>query len=76
MELWQEILENNYEETISLKSADIAALIESKCYKTLKEIKEIIENTELNDKECFMKIEEVVNAFEKIGSSGGFRHDF
>ena len=26
--------------------------------------------------ECFQKIEEIIRAFEEIGSGGGIRHDF
>ena len=43
---------------------------------TLKKIKEIIINDALDDKECFKKIEEIILAYEKIGSTGGNRHDF
>ena len=39
-------------------------------------IKAIIEDDSLEDKECFRKIEEIVCAFEEIGSNGGSRHDF
>ncbi|MEE1055782.1 MAG: hypothetical protein UH239_00850 [Acutalibacteraceae bacterium] len=45
-------------------------------YKALQKIKTIIEDDSLEDKECFMKIEEIVCLFEALGSDGGNRHDF
>ena len=36
----------------------------------------VIEDDSLEDDECFMKIEEIVCAFENLGSGGGNRHDF
>ena len=47
-------------------------LIEMKCYQALKKIKAIIDD----DKECFMRIEEVICVLEELGSGGGTRHDF
>ncbi|MEG2205196.1 MAG: hypothetical protein RRY03_00835 [Oscillospiraceae bacterium] len=51
-------------------------IIHLECYKALSEIKLILENDDLDDKECFVKIEEIVCLFEKLGSSCGNRHDF
>lgn len=51
-------------------------LLESRCYQVLCKIKNVIEDDELDDEACFMKIEEIICAFEEVGSSGGFRHDF
>ncbi len=51
-------------------------LIESRCYQALIMIKNILAEESFSDKECFLKIEEIVKTFEKIGSSGGSRHDF
>lgn len=53
-----------------------AEIVEGACYKALKQIKDLIEDESLDDPECFMKIEEVVCLLEKLGSDGGFRHDF
>lgn len=52
------------------------SLVEMRSYQTLKRIKEIIEDDDLEDPECFMKIEEIICALEHIGSGGGNRHDF
>ena len=51
-------------------------ILENKCYLTLKEIKNILEDDTLEDPECFMKIEQIVCAFEELGSDCGTRHDF
>lgn len=56
--------------------ANINEMAEAVCYKTLKKIKTVIEDDSLADEECFMKIEEIVREFERIGSDGGNRHDF
>ena len=51
-------------------------LVEMKSYMALREIKKILENEELDDKECFGKIEEIVHLFEVMGSDCGTRHEF
>lgn len=55
---------------------DVSKLFELECYKALEKIKAVIEDDSLEDKECFMKIEEIIRIFERMGSDGGFRHDF
>ncbi len=81
MDLYKEILAHAlaYEEvrvTFLGQEPDISKIVEGACYKALNKIKAIIEDDRLEDKECFMKIEEIVNVLEEIGSSGGNRHDF
>ena len=77
MELFKDILirviENNLTET-DLKY--MSYIVESESYKALKKIKTIIEDDSLEDEECFIKIEEIVRVFERIGSDCGNRHDF
>ena len=51
-------------------------LVEMKSYEILKKIQEIIRNTDLDDEDCFMKIEEIICLFEENGCSCGTRHDF
>lgn len=55
---------------------DGSKIVELESYKALQKIKTIIEDDSLEDKECFMKIEEIVCLFEALGSDGGNRHDF
>ena len=80
MELWQEILvkelKREAEENGLPLDVHLKDLLDSVCYKALRGIKQIIENDELDDASCFMRIEEIVCALEDIGSDGGFRHDF
>jgi len=55
---------------------DAVQIVELACYQALKRIKEIIEDDEFSDSECFCKIEEIICTFEELGSNGGCRHDF
>lgn len=56
--------------------AAAAEIIEGKCYRTLQRIREILDDNTLSDENCFARIEEIVCAFEQLGSDGGSRHDF
>ena len=81
MELYKEILAKmlaNEETHIIFPNLaiDVAEAVEMESYKTLQKIKTIIEDDSLCDKECFMKIEEIVRLFEALGSDGRCRHDF
>lgn len=58
------------------KKFNLERIIEKECYKALEEIKEIILNDELEDGECFAKIEKIVCLFESKGINCGSRHDF
>lgn len=50
--------------------------VEVKCYEALQKIQSVLNDDSLDDPECFMKIEQVVEIFEQLGSNGGTRHDF
>jgi len=81
MQLYEEILikaleEGAFSELVPEGSPLIAEIVEGTCYRALQRIKSIIEDEELSDAECFLKIEEIVSALEEIGSGGGTRHDF
>ena len=81
MNLYQEILADILSrEEICIEFPNLtnhaSELVEMKSYQTLKQIKEIVEDDELKDPDCFQKIEEIVCALEQIGSGGGNRHDF
>lgn len=82
MELYQEILCHvlaNEKVQVSfpeLVNTDVTKIVELECYKALAKIKAIIEDDALADSECFQQIEEIVCAFEALGSGGGSRHDF
>ena len=55
---------------------DAKEIIELQCYQALQKIKNILDDDTLDDAECFFKIEEIICAFEEMGSHGGNRHDF
>ena len=81
MELYKEILAQilrKGEVKISFPDfeGNISEAVESASYKALSEIKEIISDKSLDDKECFWKIEKIVRALEESGISCGGRHDF
>ncbi|MBM6896638.1 hypothetical protein H9X86_04525 [Pseudoflavonifractor capillosus] len=82
MELYQEILCHVFaNEKIqvsfpNLINTDVTKIVELECYKALAKIKAILDDDALADSECFQQIEEIVCAFEALGSNGGSRHDF
>ena len=45
-------------------------------YQALIQIKLILEDDQLDDPECFWRIEQIVRVFEELGSNAGNRHDF
>jgi len=55
---------------------DLDNLFANECYKMLVRIKNILEDNTLEDCDCFMKIEEIIIEFEKMGTNCGTRHDF
>jgi len=55
---------------------DAVCLVEMRSYKTLEDIRRILDDETLDDPSCFMKIERIVQVYEAMGSDGGCRHDF
>lgn len=81
MDLYKEILVNvlsNYKVKVQFSNCKLSLdkIVHSQCYVALMEIKAILADETLSDKECFEKIEEIVCVFEALGSDGGGRHDF
>lgn len=81
MELFKDILLKKIESgdiaiTLSANIEPVEEILRDSCYKALSEIKMILENDKLSDSECFLKIEEIVRVFERLGSNCGNRHDF
>ncbi|MBC8528153.1 hypothetical protein H8699_01695 [Christensenellaceae bacterium NSJ-44] len=54
----------------------LSPLLSDNCYQALVQIKAVLEDDSLNDRECFMKIEKIVSIYEGLGSGCGNRHDF
>ncbi len=81
MNLYKEILSNileNEECRVVFPNVEgsFSELVETKSYEMLKKIQEIIRDSELDDEDCFMRIEEIICLFEQNGCSAGTRHDF
>ena len=81
MVLWQEILAyllSREQAQITFPNITInpAEMVEGVCYQALQDIKEILKNDELEDSECFLKIEEIICTLETLGIFCGTRHDF
>ena len=74
MEFYQEILLNAL--CTMAPQFDPREIVEAACYQTLLKIQAILDDETLDDAACFARIEEIVRAFEAIGSNGGSRHDF
>ena len=79
MELWREVLIGGLQnESVSFNGIDdkiIKEIIQHRSYKVLLEIKQIINDPELNDKECFLKIEVILSKLEENNIFCD-RHDF
>ena len=81
MDLYKEILvkvldEKKVEVFFPELKINPAQIVEGRCYQALNQIREVLHDESLDDRECFLRIEEIVTLFEKIGSSCGGRHDF
>jgi len=81
MELYEEILSQILAENLlpyiqDLKWLPLPDMVENRCYQALERIRDIVREDSLDDAQCLLKIDEIICAFEEIGSSGGNRHDF
>ena len=78
MELFEEILLHHLKKNQGAQGfpADPQALVHDTAYQTLSAIRLILERDDLEDPECFRRIEKIVRVFERIGSDCGTRHDF
>ena len=80
LELYKEILTNvlaKGEVQITFANLNVSpnAFVESVCYQALCRIKEILKDEDLEDRNCFLKIEEVICLLEDLGIDCGCRHD-
>lgn len=78
MDLEREILLHllsRYEVTVRFENLDdsIRDLAHLECMLALHEIRALLDDETLDDFQC---IEAIVQVYEKLGSNGGFRHDF
>ena len=78
MELFEEILMHHLKKNQGAQGfpADPQALVHATAYQALNAIRIILARDDLEDPECFRRIEKIVRVFERIGSGSGTRHDF
>lgn len=78
MELFEEILMHHLKKNQGAQGfpADPQALVHDTAYQALSAIRIILARDDLEDPECFRRIEKIVRVFERIGSGCGTRHDF
>ena len=78
MELFEEILLHHLKKNQGAQGfpADPQALVHDTAYQALNAIRLILERDDLEDPECFRRIEKIARIFERIGSDCGTRHDF
>ena len=79
MELWRELLisglQNENYEFNCVNDNVLKEIIENRCYKVLQQIKKAIDDDALSDKDCFIKIEELLCVLEENNIFCD-RHDF
>ena len=77
MDLYEKIIcEAIAKDVIPSLRIDSAKLLELKCYQTICRIYEIVSDENLEDPDCFHRIEEIICALDDLGIGGGGRHDF
>lgn len=81
MELYKEILakilaDEEIQITFPNLKTNPTEIVDSESYRALQKIKAVINDDNLTDSECFMKIEEIICILESLGISSGTRHDF
>ena len=78
MSLYEEIIQALFKEQaqLLLHAPQVERIVGNKAIQALEKIKDILSNDEMDDKECFWRIEEIVRVFEELGSDAGNRHDF
>jgi len=81
MDLYKELLINALQKQdihVTFPDLKISAeqIVELKCYRALKQIRDVLDDDTLNDKDCFEKIERIICVFEENSGRFGNRHDF
>ncbi len=79
MELWKELLisglQNDSIKRDNINDNILKEIITDRCYRVLLKIKRILDDDKLSDKDCFIKIEEIICELEKENIFVD-RHDF
>ncbi len=79
MELWRELLisglQNENYKLDYINDQIIKEMVEKRSYEVLLQVKQIIDDEKLSDKDCFIKVEEILCVLEKNNIFCD-RHDF
>ena len=79
MELWKELLINGLQNESCnfdyINDTILKDILESSCYQVLLQIKQTIDDENLLDHDCFLKIEAILSTLEKYNIFCN-RHDF
>ena len=79
MELWRELLIGGLQDETCkidyLNDNFLIEIIQNRCYNVLLELKKTIEDDNLTDKDCFIKIEKILSVLAKNNIFCD-RHDF
>ena len=81
MDLYEEVLSQILAEWLLFYVKDLRLLplqnmVERRCYGALEKIRDAVKDDNLNDAECFERINDIICALEEIGIKTGTRHDF
>ena len=81
MELYRDMLcrileTEEFEIVLPKWNMKVEEMMEMKCYQALQANKRILEEDELEDEECFDRIEKIISVFETLGRGIYDRHDF
>ena len=81
MKMYEQILVKALEnETVQVVCPNVklnpTEIVQLNCYQAIEKIRDVLQNEDLEDVDCFMRIEEIVNTLEDLGVDVDGRHDF
>ncbi len=81
MKMYEQILVKALEnETVQVVFPNVklnpTEIVQLNCYQAIEKIRDVLQNEDLEDVDCFMRIEEIVNTLEDLGVDVDGRHDF
>ena len=80
MKMYEQILVKALEnETVQVVFPNVklnpTEIVQLNCYQAIEKIRDVLQNEDLEDVDCFMRIEEIVNTLEDLGVDVDGRHD-
>ena len=81
MKMYEQILVKALEnETVQVVFPNVklnpTEIVQLNCYQAIEKIRDVLQNEDLEDVDCFMRIEEIMNTLEDLGVDVDGRHDF